>query len=106
MAPPRPHWVFASHDASLYGATRSLLLLLEALLLSMAGGGAGIALAYFSAAPLRKGIFGTFFPMYSVAPETVVWGIVITAVIGVVAGVGPAVGQARLDPTAALRSEG
>jgi len=81
------------------------LLLVESLVLSLLGGGLGVALAVGLAEPMRVGM-GKFFPQYTVHPETAVWGLVISLGVGVVAGLGPALAASRLRPVQALRSEG
>jgi putative ABC transport system permease protein len=81
------------------------LLLVESLVLSLLGGGLGVLVAVLTAEPLRVGM-GKYFPQYSVHPETAWWGLVITAGVGLIAGLGPALAAARLRPVQALRSEG
>ena len=81
------------------------LLLVESLVLSLLGGGLGVALSLALAEPMRVAM-GMYFPAYSVRPETAWWGLAITMGVGLVAGLGPALAAARLRPVQALRSEG
>ncbi|MHC4844554.1 MAG: ABC transporter permease [Planctomycetota bacterium] len=86
-------------------AAVSRLMLGESLLISLIGGGFGVLLAWGSAEGMRKAFSGML-PTYSVTPSTVAFGLVVAAVVGLVAGIAPAVMASRLHPTAALRSEG
>ena len=81
------------------------LMLAESLMLSVVGGGLGVALAVVTEEPMRQA-FGANFPNYAVAPVTVALGLLISVGIGIVAGIAPAVMVTRLKPTEALRSEG
>jgi putative ABC transport system permease protein len=81
------------------------LMLGESFTLSLVGGGAGILLALLSSDGVRK-MLGAFLPNYHVEPLTAVIALGVVAVIGIVAGITPAIIAARLRPTAALRSEG
>lgn len=81
------------------------LMLAESITLSLIGGGAGAAAAYFG----QKGMLamlGSMFPGYKVEPSTAALGVGVSLVIGLVAGIAPATVASRLAPTAALRSEG
>jgi putative ABC transport system permease protein len=80
------------------------LMLGESLVLTLCGGAAGIALAWFGAVPMRR-VIGKFMPNFAVAPETALWAAGLALFIGLVAGAAPAVRLARMRPTAALRSE-
>jgi ABC-type antimicrobial peptide transport system permease subunit len=51
-------------------------------------------------------LLGPKLPGYSVEWATVGMGLGITVLVGVLAGLGPAIGAARLSPVDALRSEG
>ena len=85
------------------GATRRHVrsqFLVESLLLSVAGGVAGVgigALVTFGYSVVKDTGF-------AVPPEAVGYGVLAAVVIGVLAGVYPAVRAARLSPTEALRS--
>lgn len=81
------------------------LMLAESVLLAALGGLLGVALAFASEGFLRVAL-GTFFPNYTVQPRTAVMGLGIALGVGVIAGLLPALVQARLRPTEALRSEG
>jgi putative ABC transport system permease protein len=75
--------------------------LVEAVVVSLAGGVAGIAFGYGAATMLAKlGQWATIVPSY--APGLALG---VASVIGVVFGVGPARRAARLDPVEALRFE-
>lgn len=81
------------------------LLLAESMLLSTVGGLGGLLIAKAVAEPMRQA-FGANLPGYDVEWVTIGTGVVITLVIGVVAGLGPAIAARRLSPVDALRSEG
>jgi len=74
----------------------------EALFLSLLGGGLGCGLA---ALVFRESDFtgGGFFPNFRVLPETVLLGLVLAALMGLLSGVAPAVQAARLQVASALR---
>ena len=73
--------------------------------LAVLGGAAGAVLAFVSQTGMRK-MVGTMLPNYNVQPSTLAMGIGISLLIGVVAGIAPAIVASRMAPTAALRSEG
>ena len=75
--------------------------LIEAILLSVAGGGLGIVAGYWLAPLLTK--FAGFPTLIST--ESVVLAFSVSAVIGVVFGFFPALKAANLDPIEALRYE-
>ncbi len=81
------------------------LLLVESMVLCTLGGGLGIALAATSQEGVRAAFSGNL-PNYAVDPSTLALAAVVTLVVGVAAGLGPAVGLGRLQPADALRSEG
>ncbi|HZM00712.1 MAG TPA: ABC transporter permease [Planctomycetota bacterium] len=81
------------------------LLLVESITLSLIGGAAGAAIAYFLQGGMLA-VLGSMFPGYSVVPTTALMGLGVALIIGLVAGIAPAVLASRLVPTAALRSEG
>lgn len=80
------------------------LLLMEALVLSVGGGALGLLLAKGAEEPMRVA-FGPNLPGYAVAAGTLVTGLVISLAVGLVAGLGPALGTSRLSPVDALRAE-
>jgi putative ABC transport system permease protein len=81
------------------------LLLIESITLSLLGGGAGAAIAYFLQGGMLA-VLGSKFPGYAVEGSTALMGLGVSVAIGLVAGIAPAVLASRLVPTAALRSEG
>jgi len=83
----------------------SRLMLTESLALSLLGGGLGIALAFASQRRMQV-MLGSYFPNYHVAPRTAIYGLGMAVVIGVIAGIAPALLQGQLRPAEALRSEG
>jgi putative ABC transport system permease protein len=77
----------------------------ESILLACAGAGAGIALLFpVSAAFAAK--MGTLFPVFEVAPETVLMQAGAALAIGVVAAIAPTVRAARVNIVEGLRSIG
>lgn len=83
----------------------SRLFMAEAFLLSFVGGVAGVALAVTSVEGTRSALAGMV-PTYDVETATALMGVGVSAVIGVIAGVGPAIAASRISPIDALRSEG
>jgi putative ABC transport system permease protein len=83
----------------------AVLLLTESLLLCLIGGGLGVLLALVTDESLRKAL-GSNLPTYSVRPDTVWLGFGVAALVGLIAGLGPALAASRMRPTEALRSEG
>jgi putative ABC transport system permease protein len=87
------------------GFTDGLILRLvaaEALLLSTAGGVLGCGIAYLL---FRRVDFtaGGFFPNFRVLPETLGWGMLLAALMGLLSGLVPALQAARLQIAGALR---
>jgi len=74
----------------------------EALLVSLFGGVLGCGLA---ALAFRESDFtaGGFFPNFRVLPETVLAGLLLAALMGILSGVAPAISAARLEIASALR---
>jgi len=81
------------------------LLLSESVALALVGGVAGSAFAWISQKPLLAAV-GSLFPGYKVLPSTLLMGAGIALLIGLVAGIAPAIIASRMAPTSALRSEG
>ena len=82
-------------------ARLSALSLAQAIVLCGVGGGLGIALALGIEAPLAD-LTAPFFPNFHIVPSTVVAAAVAVLVIGLVAGLAPAVRVSRLRPVDAL----
>jgi len=78
------------------------LLLAQSLTLCLLGGALGVGVALASE-PVFVSALGTFFPGYTVTPATVGQGLAAALVLGIVAGLTPAVRSARLNPVQALR---
>ncbi len=81
------------------------LMLAESILLSLVGGGLGVSLAIATQEPFRQ-MLGAMLPQYAVLNETAMIALGVSLLIGVIAGIGPAVTLSRLKVTDALRSEG
>jgi putative ABC transport system permease protein len=85
--------------------TAFFMLLTEALFLCVTGGLLGVGLALLTP-PVVAVMIGTMLPGYMVTTGTAVMGVVGSMVIGLVAGLLPALRAQRLRPVDALRSEG
>jgi putative ABC transport system permease protein len=74
----------------------------EALLVSLLGGvlGCGLAALVFQKLDFTG---GGFFPNFRVLPATVLTGLLLAAVMGILSGIGPAIAAARLRIASALR---
>jgi len=81
-----------------------VMLLAQSLFLCLIGGGLGLALAAASQEGIATAM-GASFPGYNVLPETYALGGVIIVVLGLLAGIAPAVRAGRLRPVDALSSE-
>ncbi len=87
------------------GAKRGDILLqflMEASLLSLTGGGVGIALGYSAARVISSVDFGGTVIHAAVTSDIVILAISVSVVIGLISGIYPAVRAARLDPISAL----
>lgn len=84
------------------GATARLLLM-ESLFLSVLGGGTGLLIAKI-AEPVLVMVIGTMFPGFAIRGGTLVLGVVLTILIGLIAGLLPALFARRLQCVAALRA--
>jgi putative ABC transport system permease protein len=74
----------------------------ESVLLSLVGGALGIALLYPAAAGFAARM-GTLFPVFSVAPLTVLMQAGAACAVGVAAAIAPAIGAVRVNIVDGLR---
>jgi putative ABC transport system permease protein len=104
-------WIAVSERVSEIGLMRALgatashvqrLFLLEAVILTVVGGAAGIAVGLGIAALLRLGVPGM--PVYT-PPRYIAAALLVSLVTGLLSGVLPARRAASLDPVEALRAE-
>jgi putative ABC transport system permease protein len=77
----------------------------ESLLLALAGAGLGIALLYPVAAAFASRM-GTIFPVFEVAPATLLMQGLAALAVGAVAAIAPTVRAARVNIVDGLRSIG
>jgi putative ABC transport system permease protein len=77
------------------------LVLAESVLITLIGGGLGLALA--KVAFMGRNPLNTFFPGFGVTGSTIVLGLLMAATLGIVSGAIPAVQSARLSVVSALR---
>ncbi|MBS1169897.1 MAG: transporter permease [Burkholderiaceae bacterium] len=82
-----------------------LLIFGESLLIALIGSLLGIALLFPSAAAFSAKL-GTFFPVFDIAPQTLLLQLACAAVVGLVAAIVPAVRSARINIVDGLRSIG
>jgi putative ABC transport system permease protein len=85
------------------GARRAVILtefLIEAITLSLIGGTIGIALVFLLGLALT---YGADFPV-AMTLKNVVFGFSVSAIVGTIAGIIPAITASRLDPVVAIRS--
>jgi predicted permease len=80
--------------------------IMEAMLLSAAGGGAGLLLAEWGASALKSFVSGAFPISLDVSPDLAVMGfaLLVSSATAVVVGLVPALRAARTDPLGALKS--
>ena len=83
----------------------ALLLLGESLVITVVGGGLGVAMALLSTEGFKAFLAGRI-PNYQVEPGTALVGLGVALTIGLVAGLVPAWSVHRAAPVTALRSEG
>lgn len=81
-----------------------LLLVAQSLVLCLFGGGLGILLALALERPIQKAT-AAFMPGFSLAPETLTTAAIVTLLVGLVAGLVPAVRAGRLRCVEAFRAE-
>lgn len=80
------------------------LLLSESLVLCGLGGAVGVGLTAFLSTGMRS-MMVALFPAFEVTPETLQLGFALAVLVGLLAGLVPALQASRLDPAAALRAE-
>lgn len=83
--------------------TMFALMLAQSLALCLCGGALGAALAVVLE-PVFAAFLGTMFPGYDVTPPTVLLGLALAALIGLLAGIFPAWAARRLQSVEALRA--
>jgi putative ABC transport system permease protein len=76
--------------------------MLQSLALCLAGGGVGLLLSASCSDAIARAI-AAFFPGYYVRPETFALGALASVVIGLLAGLAPAIRSSRISPAASLR---
>jgi putative ABC transport system permease protein len=77
----------------------------ESLLIALAGAGAGIALL-FPAANAFSAQMGTLFPVFEIAPETIMLQLASALAVGIIAAIAPTLRSARVNIVEGLRSIG
>ena len=82
-----------------------MVLLLQGLFLGLLGGGLGLILARASSESFAT-MLGASFPNYEVTLETLGLGVAVSLVVGVLAGIFPAIRLSRLPCVQSLRAEG
>ncbi|QDU69400.1 ABC transporter permease [Engelhardtia mirabilis] len=86
--------------------TAFALLMGESLLLCGLGGAIGVAVALAIDGPVRGFLMSYGFTAFEVAPSTAALGLGLALSVGLLAGLAPAIGAARLRVVEALRFEG
>ena len=86
--------------------TAFALLMGESLLLCGLGGAVGVAIALGIDGPVRAFLMSYGFTAFQVSPQTAAVGLTLALAVGVLAGIAPAVGAARLRVVEALRFDG
>jgi putative ABC transport system permease protein len=77
------------------------LVLSESLFITLTGGGLGLAVAWLIT--LQGDPTGGLLPLFELPPKDIVTGVVLLVLMGLVAGIMPAIGAMRLRITDALR---
>jgi putative ABC transport system permease protein len=77
----------------------------ESLLIALAGAGAGIALL-FPVANAFSAQMGTLFPVFEIAPETIMLQLASALAVGIIAAIAPTLRSARVNIVEGLRSIG
>jgi putative ABC transport system permease protein len=80
------------------------MVLAESVLITLLGGALGLALARFMF--LGRNPLNAFFPGFGITAETVMLGMALAALLGIVSGAIPAMQSARLSVAGALRRIG
>lgn len=99
-----------THDVGIlkalgFGSTHVfLVLLLQSVFLTALGGGLGVLLALATSDGIAASL-GSWFPNYFVSTETVILGVATAILLGIVAGLAPALRLSRLSPVEALGTE-
>jgi putative ABC transport system permease protein len=81
-----------------------LLLIGEALVISLLGASAGVGLAWLAANVLHYNPRPDFFPVFYLPNESIVAAVGLAGLTGFLSGIAPAVAGMRLKATEALRS--
>ncbi|EPR41218.1 protein of unknown function DUF214 [Desulfovibrio sp. X2] len=87
------------------GATVALVIVGESLVISCVGGGIGLALT-FPLADFFRSALGQYFPIFNVSETTILLDAGLSAAVGFLAGIFPAVSAARIPVAHALRRVG
>jgi putative ABC transport system permease protein len=75
----------------------------ESLLIALAGGGIGMALLYPAAAGFAAQM-GTLFPVFEVAPRTLLMQLLAAVAVGAVAAIAPTIRAVRVNIVDGLRA--
>jgi putative ABC transport system permease protein len=81
-----------------------LQFLIETLVITLVGGAAGLSLGLLGCALLAR-LGSDVIPMPVVVPEVALLALIITTIVGLASGTGPAWQAARVDPAESLRAE-
>jgi putative ABC transport system permease protein len=83
----------------------AVLIMGESLMLTSLGGGLGIAASYPAAAAFKAAL-GSMFPVFKIAPETVMMQIGCALLVGLLAGILPSIRAGRVKIVEGLRHIG